>query len=297
MRENKFSESFFINLQFSSTNTYTLKQKCNQETSILTVKQLIGNEKNRNYNDIQLKYNNTILKDDKTLQYYGICDSRHLIQVLFMVQSSSKSSLMNKSYNNMPHYGSFLPNDKIVQPNHFHTPSFTPIHSPINTTSYSPIFNYNYYDDRYSIDDRETDLSCSCIRQWILTHKIIIIFGSVLLLDIIAIMMSLIYTNTDKICFQINDTITIQVGAKYLLVLLSWFIDLACTDDDCNIMIPLISLFTIGISVYGISQYFMDIDICQESPQGIMCITWSIINIIAPCVLCFYRRLWVFDIS
>lgn len=82
-------DSFQVNIHAGINDTFTLKDECKMGTTILEVKQKIMKQKKlKDINNIQLKYNDEIMENTKTLGDYDITDNRHLILMSVMVQKS-----------------------------------------------------------------------------------------------------------------------------------------------------------------------------------------------------------------
>lgn len=85
-------ELFQVNIHSGMNETFTLHELCSTNTTIIELKQLIMKQKSlSDINIFQLKYNNELMDNTKTLSDYNITDNRHLIQMLFIVQESSKA--------------------------------------------------------------------------------------------------------------------------------------------------------------------------------------------------------------
>ena len=82
--------TFRVNIQINRTEIITLDTLCTTHTTILQLKEYIMNERDNinSLDNIDLKYSDELMLDNKTLMDYDILDGRHLIRLTFKVQKS-----------------------------------------------------------------------------------------------------------------------------------------------------------------------------------------------------------------
>ena len=84
---------FPVNIQINPSDIITLDTLCDKTTYIHDLKRVIVDEQQLiSVDNIGLKYKNTFMNDNNTLEYYGIYDSKHIIKLYFNVKDANRNS-------------------------------------------------------------------------------------------------------------------------------------------------------------------------------------------------------------